>query len=395
MNKKNKLEKNFLKFPYELFNVVFSQDSFIDIDRLNLHTREDALDYIKNYGYDLDDQQVKIKVGAILAEAKKFIASHLLEDPEGKDPTLVIPPEILYNEDAADLMIRASEKTRNLLQSWACGILRVAHTITHVENDLAKNFMPGIKRQIFSRFMEHLHVTRDHEYILGTGENRIKLRMFEMKNEKSRESIIMKLLHKQENVAADIFDRIGVRIITYNKLDAILVLKYFTYQHVISFANVKPSRTRNNLINVPRFLEGIEELKTHDLKSWKEDDVTEFLERYLEIPPEQKENQTEKIIREQNIYSSTLYSSVQLTSRQLIRIKDPFNTNIEYKFFFPFELQILDEDSYIESREGRASHEEYKRNQTTDVRKRVLRNVIRYQRQHLWKDECQGGKDEA
>jgi uncharacterized protein (TIGR04562 family) len=374
---------------------VFSQDSFIDIDRLNLHTREDALDYIRNYGYDLSDQHVKMKVCSILAEAKKFITSHLLEDPEGKDPTLIIPPEILYNEDVVDLMIRASEKTRSLLQSWACGILRVAHTITHVENDLAKNFMPGIKRQIFSRFMEHLHVTRSGEYILGNNENKIKLRTFEMKNEKSRESTIMKLLHKRENVTADIFDRIGVRIVTYSKLDVILVLKYFTYQHVISFANVKPSRTRNNLINVPRFLEGIEELKAHDLTSWKEDDVTEFLERYLEIPPEQKESQTEKIIKEHNIYSSTMYSSLQLTSRQLIRIKDPFNANIEYKFFFPFELQILDEDSYTESREGRASHEEYKRNQTTDVRKRVLRNVIRYQRQHLWKDECNGGGNET
>jgi uncharacterized protein (TIGR04562 family) len=255
--------------------------------------------------------------------------------------------------------------------------------------------MPGIKRQIFSRFMEHLHVTRSGEYILGNNENKIKLRTFEMKNEKSRESTIMKLLHKRENVTADIFDRIGVRIVTYSKLDVILVLKYFTYQHVISFANVKPSRTRNNLINVPRFLEGIEELKAHDLTSWKEDDVTEFLERYLEIPPEQKESQTEKIIKEHNIYSSTMYSSLQLTSRQLIRIKDPFNANIEYKFFFPFELQILDEDSYTESREGRASHEEYKRNQTTDVRKRVLRNVIRYQRQHLWKDECNGGGNET
>jgi len=392
MNKKNKLEKNFLKFPYELFNVVFSQDSFIDIDRLNLHTREDALDYIKNYGYDLSDPQVKQKVALILAEAKTFITSYLLDDPEGKEPRLVIPPEILYNEDVVDILIMASEKQRNLLQTWACAILRVAHTITHVENDLAKNFMPGIKRQIFSRFMEHLHVTRDHEYILGNGENRIKLRLFEMKNEKSRESTIMKLLHKRENVTADIFDRIGVRIVTYSKLDVILVLKYFTYQHVISFANVKPSRTRNNLINVPHFLEGIEELKTHDLNSWKEDDVTEFLERYLVIPPDEKGEQTEKIIKEHNIYSSTMYSSVQLTSRQLIRIKDPFNPTIQYKFFFPFELQILDEDSYIESREGRASHEEYKKGQTTDVRKRVLKNVIRYQKRHLWKNDCGDNK---
>ncbi|HQI03862.1 MAG TPA: TIGR04552 family protein [bacterium] len=394
MEPKNRIEKNFLKFPYELFNVVFSRKSFIDINRLNVHDEQTALSYMKNYGYDITDPLMKQKVVMILQESKNFIQNYLLEDPEGHDPALAVPPEVLFNDNILDLLIMASEKEKTLLQTWACAVLRVAHTITHVENDLAKSFMPGIKKQIFSRFMDHLKMSRTGEYYLGEGDQKIQLKMFEMKNEKSRESLILKLLHKKENVTADVFDRIGVRVVTYTKLDVILVLKYFSVNHVVSFANIKPSRTRNNLINVERFLQGIEELNAHDLSSWKEEDVSEFLERHLQLPPEEKEIETDRIIKENNLYSSTLYSSLQLTGRQLITIKDFFKPEINYRFFFPFEIQILDEESFNESREGRASHEEYKKNQICAARKRVLNNVIKYQRQHLWKNDYQGGEDE-
>lgn len=393
MENKNAIEKNFLKFPYELFNVVFSQRSFIDINRLNVHDEQTAISYMRNYGYDIINPLMKEKVAAILTEAKSFIQTYLLEDPEGKEPRLVIPPDIMYNDNIIDLLIKASEKEESLSQSWACAILRVAHTITHVENDLSKLFMPGVKRQIFSRFMEHLR-EKNGEYTLGNDENKIKLKMFEIKSEKTRESLILKLLHKKENVAADIFDRIGVRIVTYSKLDVILVLKYFSRNHVISFANIKPSRTRNNLINVPRFLEAIEELKAHDLTKWMEEDVSEFLERYLQLPPEEKEKETQKIIAENNLYSSTQYSSVQFTSRQLITIFDPFDRKKTYQFFFPFEIQILDEESFEETRMGRASHEEYKKGQLSAARKRVFLNVLRYQRRHLWKNDYNGVEDE-
>jgi len=398
MEKSSKLEKDFLKFPYELFNVVFSQTSFVDISRLDVHTIEEAESYIKNYGYDLSNPQAKAKVTAIISEAKKFIQSYLLEDPEEKSPSIVIPPDILYNDDPVKLILAASQKEKTLHQAWACAILRVAHAITHVDNDLSKYFMPGIKRQVFSRFMEHLRVTRQGEYILGNtnnGNHELKLKMFEMKNEKSRESLIMKLLHKAENVTSDVFDRIGVRIVTFSKLDVILVLKYLSTNHVISFANIKPSRTRNNLINVPRFLEGIEELKIHDLASWTEKDVSDFLERYLILPPEDRLVHTDKIIKENNPYSSTAYSSVQITVRQLITINDPFNVHLIYRFFFPFEIQILDEESYTESRTGRASHEEYKKGQTLSVRDRVLKNVLKYHKANLWKEESKGGNYES
>ena len=110
MELRNKLEKNFLKFPFELFDAIFSQKSFIDIERLNVHDRESGLLFIKNYGYDITDPEIAETVSSILSEAKTFIQSYLSEDPEGKTETLIIPPDILCDDDIVSLLIKASEK---------------------------------------------------------------------------------------------------------------------------------------------------------------------------------------------------------------------------------------------------------------------------------------------
>ena len=375
-----KIKNELLTFPFELFDNVFSQRSFIDIGRINAHTPEAALNFIQNYGYDITIPEVADTVRAILNEAKAFISTYLLDDPEGKGDSFVMPPQIANNSDVLSFLVMASEKKRTLDQAWACAVLRVAHTITHVENDLAKSFMPTIRDQIFQRFSRHLFGNAQSGYYIGSGKEAIKLRLFEIKSEKTRESTILKLLHKKENVTADIFDQVGVRIVTYNKLDIILVLRYFATNHVLAFANVKPSRTRNNAVNIPRFIEGATALsKDPELANMTEQQVAEMLEKMLEIPQEERTKITKKIIEEQNIYSSTMYSSVQLTTRHLITIDNPMNPHrsAPYRFFFPFEVQILDEESYLESRSGRASHEEYKKSQTIAARKRVLANVIR------------------
>ena len=87
----------------------------------------------------------------------------------------------------------------------------------------------------------------------GQGERAIPLKNFEVKSHKSSHSIAIKLLHKAENVAADIFDRIGVRFITPTRLDCVRVIRYLRERNVIMFANVKPSRSRNTLIDLDRF----------------------------------------------------------------------------------------------------------------------------------------------
>src|SRR5919108_575751 len=55
---------------------------------------------------------------------------------------------------------------------------------------------------------------------------RVDLVLFDTKPKKSRNSTLLKLLHKPENVAEDIFDRVGIRFIVQTPLSALQVVKY-------------------------------------------------------------------------------------------------------------------------------------------------------------------------
>ena len=41
-------------------------------------------------------------------------------------------------------------------------------------------------------------------------------------------------------------------------------------------------------------------------------------------------------------------------------------------FFFPFEIQLMDRQSYLNTQEGLASHGEYKKRQKKAIRKRIM-----------------------
>jgi uncharacterized protein (TIGR04562 family) len=115
-----------------------------------------------------------------------------------------------------------------------------------------------------------------------------------------------------------------------------------------------------------------------------------------------------------NPHSAASYRSIQLTGRQLIKIRNPefawldklksaslspekmpeatakvlselrylvdgwhaVKANQEIAAFFPFEVQILDQDSHAQALVGDANHDRYKTSQIRAARKRVLSRVL-------------------
>ena len=104
----------------------------------------------------------------------------------------------------------------------------------HVDKDLRSNYFSVIQTQIFDQF--YRYVSRDENKELSftskDGKEKILLVDFETKSKKSRDSVIIKLLHKAEHVAEELFDRVGVRIITQNKLDSLRVMKFLIQNNV-------------------------------------------------------------------------------------------------------------------------------------------------------------------
>ncbi len=346
-------------FPWDVLRAIVDGRSAIDVPRLALRDHDEAAEFLSCYGFDLAQSGHRDEIAWIRRDAAEFIRDELLDGIE-----LEMPQSIAVEEDIESILLTASLENGDS-QRWACALLRVMHTLAHCHSYFNERYGDEIRRQIFARFEPHLKMTSEG-LVLGE-EPEIDLLSFEVKPAKSRWSVALKLLHKVENVAADVFDRIGVRFVTRRRFDAALVVKYLREHNVMMFANIKPSRSRNTLLDIDWLNREIERLDgliargqltaEQKLKILR----TEVEDRDYPEPPAPSPNP----------HSALTYHSIQFTCRQLIRIPGGRNDG-DIRFFFPFEIQILDEESYRASREGLASHELYKERQKEAVRERVL-----------------------
>ncbi len=347
----------FSSFPWPVLRSIIGGASAIDVPRLAVASIEEAEAFIECYGFCWQEPEHRAEIEKLRRDALAFIDEELINDI-----SIDIDPRVSSEDDLRKVLLWASQESGSI-QLWSCALLRVMHTFAHCQSYFSDRYGDEIRRQIFERIEPHLKMT-DEGLELGESPG-IPLLEFEAKPMKERRSIAMKLMHKAENVAADIFDRVGIRFVTRERFDALLVVKYLREHNVVMFANVKPSRSRNTLIDVDLLHQTITEL---DLavadRELTPDEQLEHLRR------EVRNRAFPSAPSPANEYSSISYHSIQFTCRQMIRIPDEALGGI--RFFFPFEIQIMDEASYQQTREGLASHELYKARQREAVQRRIL-----------------------
>ncbi|MFN8672208.1 MAG: TIGR04552 family protein [Candidatus Sericytochromatia bacterium] len=367
----------FLKydFAWDIIDVMIGGKSSIDLQRLTISSFEEADQFLVTYGYDLEKPAIRAEINYIFQEAIMFLEEMLIPDPFTKISYLTIPSEIKKEADLRNLLLIASDMD-NPNQPWACAVLRIMHTISHVNNDISLKFFPEIQKQILTKIWEAVYIDENGDKYFGEDETGIKVFDIDIKAKKERTSTILKLLHKIENVAADVFDQIGVRIITHDKVDALLIVKHLEKKGIINFCNVKPSRSMNKLLDTKIF----RKILNHYKEQLQNGEITlpefEFLLR--------EEAEKEASLTESNYninpHTSKEYKSIQFTCRQMIRMEYPIgDTGImePFCFFFPYELQVVDVETHHENRFGKASHEKYKEKQLIVARQRVLGKLIR------------------
>jgi len=390
--------------PWSVVDVLLSGKSALDITDLQVNTQEEATDFIVGYGYDPSNPKDQRIMHGFIVEAINFIVTKLLTQRDISRG--VYPPKEIWNcSDPSELLIWSSQRGGSRVSSWACAVLRVMHTIIHIDGVTQYANIDIARDQIMKRFEGHIF--RDKAGILWMGDENEKVRIekVEWKHDKTRDSIIMKLLHKRDNVAETIYDRLGIRIIPTRLCDVMMVVKFLRSHHMITFTNCVPTRSRSNLIDLDRFkvqIENLRNLLEHGQLTAKDFDT--LLGRI---------NYDGEVTEEHNPHSSSAYKSVQLTCRQLIRTRNPelgwldkINRNIdqnkltlakanvlkelkyfvehwhtvrdhrEVKAFFPFEIQIIDGNSYQQILTGEANHDKYKASQVRAARKRVLAQVF-------------------
>ena len=390
-------------FSWDILRFIIEGNSPIDIQALTISDRSEAHRFLLSYGYDLNDPQDRGTLEDIFNESVRFIKTHFSRGHSARPSYLAIPSEIERLNDLRDLLIWASGPRNRDQQAWACAILRVMHTIHHIDNTLRVEFFYQIKQQILNRFKTNI-VEKDGQVILGTGPLSVPLYGIFYKEEKTRDSLIFKLLHKPKNVAEKIHDRLGVKLVTHNRLDVVRALYYLYSRNIITFANLTPGRSRNTLIDLqifePVFKEMFRCFSIEDENAQREF-LDKAIQRIQNISPEEDSKLTANRA-EYNPSSSSDYQSLQFTVQQLVKLENPgfFKTRRmrvqlekyhmgpdmegllqelegpgaekEVRLLFPLEVQIIDKDNYLQSIEGTASHEAYKQRQQDLACLRVL-----------------------
>ena len=388
-------------------NLMLRGRSVIDNHQgLPISTLDASDEFFRKYGYDLENPVESAEVLGNFHEALRFIRKYFLkpEAPDGAD--LEMPRMFQELTDIRNLFVWAADKSIEsaLRARWACAILRVMHAISHLDKDLRHEFFPEIQKQIFDRFYKEIHTVEGQIWLGNPKEpGSVALEKFHTKPRKTRESLILKLLHKKETLAEDVFDQIGLRFVTRSRMDVVRVLKFLRDRYIVMTMNIRPSRSRNNLVDPMLYRRTWREIQ-HAIKRGEvsgREAVHEALDKALSVGF----SEMQKEIAEHNPFSSADFRSIQFTCRQLVKYRSPLYDELrslrkilrssedpeikkviervdfahlfrEQRFFYPFEVQIIDLKNYEEAENGRASHSSYKAAQAQMAMKRVLGQLL-------------------
>lgn len=397
-------------FRWPIMDVLIGGESAIDTPSTFIRNMEEATRFLIAYGYNPDHPQDARLMHAVIVESLTFIERELM--PREWKKGLRPPVEILQCDDPRWLLVWAAEydEPNKFRRAWACALLRVMHSIAHIEGSYRYVNVDAAKSQIRQRFEEFLERDQFGQVTAFTdGSMRVPLVRFDWKGAKSRRSILLKLLHKRANVAETIYDLVGVRFVTRTQPETVLLLKMLVELGIVSYPNCVPSRARNALVDTDEFRKRIDELRGQLLS--EKVDIATFESKIADLilPHPDRESEASQT---SNPHTAANYRSLQLTGRQLIRGINPafswlakmtqaaeslsdrtakagvkeliaalqgwhgMDRELDMFAFFPFEVQIMDETAYTQNSQGAASHTRYKNSQLRAARRRVLGEVL-------------------
>ena len=311
-------------FEWDFLDIVIGGRSPLDSRFFvsHMYNREQVNNFLLGYGFDPGDTVNRAELFGNFREALEFVKRYFLKEgnPEGLD--LSIPASLYKVEKIEELFLMATGclemSQRDEERLWAELVLKVMHTILHVDKDLRTFYFKIIQTQILDRFYKYLFREGDRLFIGQKGEGAIEIIDFEAKSQKTRDSTILKLLHKAENVAEELFDRIGIRIITKSKFDALRIIKFYLENNIVIPHNVKPSRTRNTMIDLKGFRSRYQKIVKEALRNnVSEEEFLLSVQKYIDDIDGGQTGET-------NEHSHKQYRSIHFTSRQLIKYRNPF-----------------------------------------------------------------------
>lgn len=391
-------------FSWPIMNVLIGGRSSIDLPEIQIAGFDEATLFLRSYGYDPDKIHDARLMHAAICESISFIERWLMpkEWKNGIQP----PDEVLLCSDPRDLLLWACDRSPDKQQKrmWSCAVLRVMHTIAHIEGAFRYSSIDVARDEIVARIQSVVAYDERGDSWVQFDDQRIKLHKLEWKTQKSRDSVLLKLLHKRANVAETIYDMLGVRFIAEHQSDVMQIVKLLQKSHVISFPNAIPSRSRNSIIDPDVFRTTVDQMLSEYMMGKISSEEFQIRLESMQIDP--------PVMDKENLHSGSEYRAIQMTCRQLIRAPRPLTTlrkNLQAELekmplgnlfsrhiaelvsvlrnisrlsgddefsFFPFEIQVMDKNAWSINSTGKASHTKYKKSQLRAARRRVLNEIL-------------------
>lgn len=369
-----------LKFDPPVLRAVVGGKSAIDMPNLNIHSLEEADSFLLGYGFDSKNSEDIEKIWYYHRRALVLMQEKLKID-------LVEMPELLKDrkllEDPRKILLFASSENikDRALQKWSCSLLRCIHVFVHAENDLFSSFAEEIQKQILGPFQACVfHDGTSGQTLLKRPEGSMDslqlyekeplvLLGFDAKPFKTSTSTVIKLLAKSDALAMSVFDKVGVRFVTNSMFDTFRVVRFLIDEDLVSYPHIIPNQSTNTLYPVELFLKACSDL-VPTVRGMDSHQIDKYFADYLEA----HRNEVE-FLKKENVYSGADYRFIKFIARKLIRIEIP-GAKEKFSFFYPFEVQIVDQESRQKAFEGPSEHQAYKDRQIMAARKRLFPETL-------------------
>jgi uncharacterized protein (TIGR04562 family) len=327
-----------LNIPWRTLQTIIAGRSLIDVFELNFGNLDEAHEFLKSYGLENDEYAEKIRQSAF-----KYLDTVLLEK------TSLCLPENLNDLKLSELMVEASADPKTRISEWSCLVLKICHAVAHAQWSIDTDAYNAALIKINKRLKPFI-IESENGVWIGDENCRIPIVEYKVKTEKKFFRIVTKLLIKEGNLSARIYDHIGVRIVTHDIFSAILLIKFLRSRNIFNYANLLPRQSKNS---IAEFHE-IEEL------------FSEFGE-----PMEHTLIGAGKRIGvdRKNPFSSKEFKMIKVVERILV------TTSSGRHVFFPCEFQIITKPTYESLSKKQLDHAAYEKRQIEGVRKRLFKGT--------------------
>jgi uncharacterized protein (TIGR04552 family) len=324
----------------EPIRLILRGDSVIDWRRLDFAREEEAREFLAAQELRLDDPADRVRMEYVKSEAIAFLRRQF-------DYPIPRPVE---HASLTELLMMASGTGHRAM--CACTILKCMHIIHHLDGRELLFVLPMSDQDVF-----HIVEEKVYRVIGGMLAGGFPITEF-VGGRKNKDSLITKLLSKQETLAAQIYDKLRFRIVTRTRDDIFPMVQYLT-KSLFPFNYVVPGQSINSIFGFKSYVE------TTSLRS-----LLPQMQVHGGVDDDLTPSDNQFSANSYRIIHFVVDMPVRLPRRILDRAP-PSAAQLGSVIFVICEFQIVDRETEMQNEIGEASHAKYKERQKKAVIRRL------------------------